>query len=200
MIHRQWFQRIWIVQELARAKHTQMSCGGHNALWEDAYRVLMILTPIRDAFANSSQIWKRIPEGKTAFVCAGLRSRLQPCDDYALESMKQIICVESSKQAPNGSIASSNISFQSLRTERQVYALLGLATDWNEAHPIQLDCNRKTTQLYIEVAKVLPNSVEKIDDASEEIVQVSRDRSKALPLPATGNISFVKVSRRGYLN
>lgn len=70
LIHRQWFERIWITQEFSRARYVHMSCGKQTIPWGDFYRALMILMPARAFFAKGPQIWKRISEGTAAFICA----------------------------------------------------------------------------------------------------------------------------------
>ncbi|KAJ4300673.1 hypothetical protein N0V90_002761 [Kalmusia sp. IMI 367209] len=174
LIHRAWSRRIWFFQEICRAKHVQVSCGAQNIVWEDLYRALIILTPIRDAFANGPQIWKRISKGTTAFVCAELRSRLQPGEDYALASMETIIAWSDTSRLPLAALLLLTWDFEASDSRDKVYALLGLAKDLDEKHAIQPDYERDATDLFVEATQMLLNGFDPIDHAAESIVEVSR--------------------------
>jgi hypothetical protein len=174
LIHRQWFTRVWILQETSQAKHVQMSCGAQNIVWEDIYRALMILTPSRDAFATGPQVWKRISEGSTAFVCAELHSRLQPGEDYALAHMNQIVTWSQTSRLPLEALLMLTWAFKATDPRDKIYALLGLAKGWDQTHGIQPDYQRTTVDLYTEATQLLLGGFGPIDDVSKDICEVSR--------------------------
>lgn len=174
LIHRQWFQRVWVLQEVARAKHVQMSLGAQNIIWEDLYRALMILTPARDIFSSGPHIWKRVSEGTTAFICAEMHSRLNPGDDYALNSMAGIISWSPTSRLPLSALLLLTWNFRATDARDKVYALLGLAKDQDAIRHIQPDYQESAANPYIEAAKLLMDGFEPIDDLRDSIVDVTK--------------------------
>jgi hypothetical protein len=169
LIQRRWFQRVWIVQELARAKQLQMSCGMQSIVWEDLFRVLTILNPARDVFRKGPYVWQT-SEGSTAFVCAEVRGRINPSEasDYGLRNMSKIAVWSEKSRLPLAALLLQTWHFKATDPHDKVYALLGLAKDWNQSHSIQPDYNKPVADLFTEVAQIMLEGFEEIDDIRED--------------------------------
>jgi hypothetical protein len=174
LIQRQWFKRVWVVQELCRAKVVQISCGMQNIVWEDLYRALMILTPARDVFSSGPHIWKRVSEGNTAFVCAELHSRLNLGIDYAIPNMSNIVSWSESSRLPLAALLLLTWNFKATDPRDKVYALLGLAEDWNTSHIIQPDYRLPVTDVFTKATQQLMGGLKPIDDPADDVVDATK--------------------------
>ncbi|KAJ8106306.1 hypothetical protein ONZ43_g7111 [Nemania bipapillata] len=113
---REWFRRVWIVQELVLAPKVTLLCGGRRAQWDDIY--------------NAAKICSDKTRGSTAAIMTPIAQKLDAI--LNLGDLKRNYHRDDGSQ---GELLTLFERFQHTKATLQrdkLFALLGLANDANE--------------------------------------------------------------------
>ncbi|KAF2114476.1 ankyrin repeat-containing domain protein [Lophiotrema nucula] len=111
-------------------------------------------------------VYRMQPDMVRLFIAAGANTE----SEYSIEDGPQ------SAGTPLIAAAMSD-DMESLRTlveHNKVYALFGLATDWDRTHKIQPDYTRSLRDLNIEVAQLLMEGFDQIDDPADHMAEITK--------------------------
>ncbi|KAI9157921.1 heterokaryon incompatibility protein-domain-containing protein [Paramyrothecium foliicola] len=160
---RSWFQRVWIVQEIAAARDVMLFCGPHVMSWQ---ALVNACHEIQHRVANATV---RSPYNDTKFSRGG--------------SLRSIVSREAWDEASNSEPDTSETTEASARylmqllgqfrycqatdDRDQIYALLGLAFRSDETVAGQQllvpDYSKPTSYVYSELVRLLVTSTDRLD-------------------------------------
>ncbi|KAL2065433.1 hypothetical protein VTL71DRAFT_3103 [Oculimacula yallundae] len=127
LLHRDWFIRTWVVQELASAQSASLMKGHDTITWDVVSDVLTKLQ-------------------HPSFLVDYLE------DEKTLTALNSVVAMETVRRSVNGTFDLSLFQillatcFNTCSDKRdKVYAVLGLAKDWLEKGGLDPDYDRKTT-------------------------------------------------------
>ncbi|GAW17285.1 hypothetical protein ANO14919_067400 [Xylariales sp. No.14919] len=140
LIENDYFNRLWVVQEIASARNLQVLCGAQSIRWEDLNFVLR--------FMGNPDMLRSLQRTEEMGVVA--------CNQDSLRHATTLIATKASiSRGISSSLAFVLCNFRSLKCKDprdKVYGLLGLVRSID--HPlIRPDYNKSEIQLYKDVAK-----------------------------------------------
>ncbi|KAI1283441.1 heterokaryon incompatibility protein-domain-containing protein [Xylaria sp. FL0933] len=140
LIGNEYFNRLWVVQEIASARKIQVLCGDQSIRWDDLTFVLI--------FMGNPEMLRSLQRTEDMGVVA--------CDQDSLRHANTILNTKSSvSRGVSSSLAFVLCNFRSLKCKDprdKVFGILGLVR--NTDHPlIHPDYNKTEIQVYKDVAK-----------------------------------------------
>ncbi|KAL9610351.1 MAG: hypothetical protein Q9167_004949 [Letrouitia subvulpina] len=149
LAERRWFTRIWVLQEVAAAKHVMVLCGDIAADGNDMYNEMVMSSP-----------WNR--------VFGKILPRARP----ALELMKKSTSDSKIDRRPLIELIESFRTWEATKPLDKVYALLGLSSDASAVSDLQPDYTIPPNVLAQKLVKfAFPNSVISPQKAGQSDVQ-----------------------------
>ena len=160
LIKADWFSRVWILQEVALAKETRLSCGTHTVSFED----------FEHAFFFFNAIDMIIPAEEEYASCA-------------LKVMAVIDARSATTQGhPRDLLGTLLRCRPSLATDPRdkVFGLLGLTTDTGpKVVNVQVDYNHEMKQVYFDTAFAIIKFEQKLDVLG--VPRIANSTSQSLP-------------------
>ncbi|TVY22146.1 Heterokaryon incompatibility protein 6,OR allele [Lachnellula hyalina] len=83
LLHRPWFLRTWIIQEVGLATHAIVICGSHSASWEDFYRAVSYAIDLDYFSATLPEMYSSMQNIERARRDLARQQYLRPLDLYA---------------------------------------------------------------------------------------------------------------------
>lgn len=129
---RQYWRRMWVIQEVLLAKHVVVHCGAHSAAWE----------MLNEVYDHLRTVKKRALELYTPFAHAMLAS----------PAMALVKCKTewTAERPPLRVLIRNYASHESTDIRDKVYALIGIADD---ASDLLVDYNKTTKDVLIHVLR-----------------------------------------------
>ncbi|KAH6667844.1 heterokaryon incompatibility protein-domain-containing protein [Halenospora varia] len=146
---RNWWQRVWVVQEIAVASDAVIMCGPHIIPWELLVALLLLIRLILQDQDNRGPNYEIPISGdladiiiKTNAVCTA-RSSYQSRIYWSLRDCLEHTCLDASLQATN--------------PRDRVFAFLSLFTN-DDRQAISVDYTKSSEEVFIEAMKTLLKS------------------------------------------
>ncbi|TVY53017.1 Heterokaryon incompatibility protein 6,OR allele [Lachnellula cervina] len=83
LLHRPWFLRTWIIQEVALATRATVMCGSHSAIWEDFYRAISYAIDLDYFSSTLPEMYSSMQNIERARRDLARHQYLRPLDLYA---------------------------------------------------------------------------------------------------------------------
>ncbi|KAI8931887.1 hypothetical protein NX059_010791 [Plenodomus lindquistii] len=142
LLKRDWFERVWIIQEVAMADDVVLQCGAKSCTWDGFIKAFYVLTGLDTIFPDPARYTKVV-------------SRVLGIMDARESRMKD------HKRDLLGIMLLSRPALATCLGDK-VFALLGLATDVT-AQDFQVDVKSSVQRVYTGIAYTIIKSERKLD-------------------------------------
>jgi hypothetical protein len=133
LLRREWFTRVWIIQELAVSKEPKVMCGDFRFSWD------MLFNAVEQAYEMTLPIWDNSKKIQRMYELAGMR-----------------LTIREGQMQPLLSLLLLAREFKSTDPRDKVYALCGLANDCgSNGFNIRPEYDISVEELYKKVAHQL---------------------------------------------
>ncbi|KIN06874.1 hypothetical protein OIDMADRAFT_21814 [Oidiodendron maius Zn] len=181
LLHRPWFQRIWVLQEVAAARHVVIMCGSTEI---DGYAFCLGVKSLKLLYTASPEIeLQALPSVIYLIERAGLRSK-------HTANFQEIFSIE---KLPLAELVDMFHTRQATDPRDKVYALLSMSLDDPSRATLQPDYTISWEKLFKQLVNYILGEVKLVDNPSQRV----RIESKGCIL---GQVSLVRRDDRQNVN
>ena len=159
---RQWFQRVWVIQELALAREVRIVCGPYGFPYGVIRDLLQGMFTSRTMTEESTPLalqWEKLrdtgSDGTHAYTLTDINSRMKPWDQKIFEGMVKNGLQPISTWGERLSLpalVSMGMAFRATDPRDKIYALLGIAREDANCRIIA-DYAKPPEELFVDFAR-----------------------------------------------
>ncbi|KAF7502266.1 hypothetical protein GJ744_006281 [Endocarpon pusillum] len=193
LMQREWFERVWVLQEVMVAQHVVIVCGSEKVEYDHFmagahFYNIWVNKIVREIGVPSSigriwafvKLWRRY--GYRFLICFGKQHLIheRATSTLAIRQMKNekgesVLTLK--EHLARAFAMDSRATMNASKAEDRIYALLGISSDHEKLRIIP-DYSRNWEDVYVETAKAL------IEEGHYDILSFSSPRSRELNLPS----------------
>ncbi|KAI1506014.1 heterokaryon incompatibility protein-domain-containing protein [Biscogniauxia marginata] len=168
LVEKNWWRRVWVVQEVVVAKKAMIYYGQLSAPWEFFSGAAAQFENSRRV-ANVDSIYPYLTDGETMAQFSRLVTDIDSTRKE-WELVEPIVLL---------SLLRKFRSRQASDARDKVFALLGLVRFWGRGKPVSPDYSHDTTSTFISTTKMLMSSIASLSVLAGTLRQAGTDAAKA---------------------